>query len=270
MFCRLSVCVVISIAGVTAIRPVAAGNRTWHPGIEASIEQYDVGQVLRGSTSAPQCAWEEIDRAPGEASEDPEVEPSSQTTRWPRVKDDRRRYRLYIRVCPDGQSLHEIPEIGASDVLPSLLSDLQTRALPRPQIEYYLDERGWWYANLPLDVRVPNTAPVSVTASLPAPISLSLTVTATPTAVTFSPGEPRGSAVSCTSAAAVAPMGQGGCSYTYKDSSSIEGDLTFTGSVSVEWAVTYAGTVGAGTRPSLTTTASRDISIGEIQAILTG
>lgn len=184
---------------------------------------------------------------------------------------------LYVETCAGEQSgsFVWVPNITAADLLPAL-SDRVRAELQPPQVQFEgLDpEFGWAYVTVPLDFRVTNLAPVSVTASVAAgPLFVWATVTATPSTVTFLPGEPRGGPMSCSSSGAAMayyPDTPGECSYTYRDTSAISANgRTFTTTLSVDWVVTYDSSSGSGTLPTLTLSSSTELAVAEIQALVT-
>lgn len=64
--------------------------------------------------------------------------------------------------------------------------------------------------------------------------------------------------------------GQSTCSYVYKDASAGQRAGTFTMSVDVEFEVSWTSSIGpGGTLPSITRSASREVEVGEIQAVET-
>jgi hypothetical protein len=195
---------------------------------------------------------------------------------WPRLGSDGRTYNLYLRRCPDGsQQYSEVPETDPEiNLMPLALRDVKEKYLPKPQTQFLaLDsEFGWAYVTVPLDFRVTNAVePVSVTASI-GPVWA--TVTAVPSRVTFEPGEPGGHTVSCSTAGASAgydPATPGECSYTYVNSSAISANgRTFTTRTSIEWAISWTSSTGAGgPLAGFSTSSSEPLAVAEIQALVT-
>lgn len=168
-----------------------------------------------------------------------------------------------------------VQRIEAADLLPGLRDEMRRKLpVPEPRFEALDSEFGWAYVTVPVDFRVENLEPVSVSASASAgPMSVWATMTATPSGVTFEPGEPRGNAVGCTVGGAQAgydPERPGECAYTYVDSSAVSSNgRTFSTTMSVEWTIAYDSSSGPGSFPAVTLSASEDLAVAEIQALVT-
>lgn len=195
---------------------------------------------------------------------------------WPREIDGVV-YDLYLRHCPDGDTLVEVAQTDPADLLPALLRDLQTSVLPHPTpvFEVLDPEYGWAYVHTPLDFRAGGDSWRSVSVSASAgPVWA--TVTAVPSLLTFDPGDPAGDpAVSCSGDAATAPYlaeTPGACSYTFVNASSTSGHdgYHFLTTLSIEWSITWTlSGGGAGSLPSFTTSATAELAVAEVKGLVT-
>ena len=196
---------------------------------------------------------------------------------WPRSVNGVT-YNLWLRTCPDGTSFVEIADVDSVDLLPALLNDLQTRALPRPAPAFEgLDpEFGWAYVRTPLDFRVAESVwrEVSVAASA-GPIWA--TVTARPVRLVFESGDPAADVptASCTGSAPLAAYVAevpGECSYTFLNSSStsLHDGYHFLTTVSVAWEISWAGSGGAsGVLDPFTTSGTAELAVAEVKGLVT-
>ena len=195
---------------------------------------------------------------------------------WPRVIGETT-YNLYLRRCPSGDTWVEVPEVAPADLLPGLLADLRSRALPRPTpvFEMLDPEFGWAYVRTPLDFRAGGESwrEVSVTASA-GPVWA--TVTAVPMALTFDPGDPAGAgSVTCTGTAPIDPYiaeSPGECSYVFTNSSSTSphDGYHFLTTLSIEWSITWVGAGGAaGTFEPYTTSTTTELAVAEVKGLVT-
>lgn len=195
---------------------------------------------------------------------------------WPRVVGDTT-YNLYLRRCPNGDTWVEVPEVAPADLLPGLLADLRSRALPRPTpvFEMLDPEFGWAYVRTPLDFRAGGESwrEVSVTASA-GPVWA--TVTARPTTLTFDPGDPAGDgAVACGGSAPLDPYvaeTPGACSYVFTNSSSTSpyDGYHFLTTLSIEWSITWVSSGGgAGTFEPYTTSTATELAVAEVKGLVT-
>lgn len=196
---------------------------------------------------------------------------------WPRVVNGIT-YDLWRRTCPDGSTFAEIADVDSVDLLPALLNDLQTRALPRPTpvFEALDPEFGWAYVRTPLDFRVAESVwrEVSVTASA-GPIWA--TVTARPARLVFEAGDPAAD-VPTASCADSAPLAAyvaevpGECSYTFLNSSSTSphDGYHFLTTASVEWEISWVGSGGAsGVLDPFTTSGTAELAVAEVKGLVT-
>ena len=195
---------------------------------------------------------------------------------WPRVIGDTT-YNLYLRRCPNGDSWVEVPERTSGDLLPGLLSDLRSRALPRPTAVFEMldPEFGWAYVRTPLDFRAGGDSwrQVSVTASA-GPVWA--TVTAVPAALTFDPGDPAGAgSVTCDGEAPTDPYvaeWPGECSYTFTNSSSTSphDGYHFLTTLSIEWTITWVSSGGgSGSFEPYTTSTTTELAVAEVKGLVT-
>lgn len=195
---------------------------------------------------------------------------------WPRVIGGVT-YNLYLRHCPDGDSWVEVPEVAPGDLLPGLLAELRSRALPRPTpvFEMLDPEFGWAYVRTPLDFRAgaESWREVSVSASA-GPVWA--TVTAVPTALTFDPGDPAGEgSVTCSGTAPIDPYvaeEPGECSYVFTNASSTSpyDGYHFLTTLSIEWSITWVGSGGGGgSLEPYTTSTTTELAVAEVKGLVT-
>lgn len=196
---------------------------------------------------------------------------------WPRVVDSIT-YNLWLRTCPDGQNFVEVADVDSVDLLPALLRDMQSRALPRPTpvFEGLDPEFGWAYVRTPLDFRVAESVwrEVSVTASA-GPVWA--TVTARPSRLIFESGDPAANEPSAACAGS-APLAvyeaetPGECSYTFVNASSTSphDGYHFLTTVSVEWEISWVGSGGAtGVLDPYTTSGTAELAVAEVKGLVT-
>jgi hypothetical protein len=121
----------------------------------------------------------------------------------------------------------------------------------------------WWW------LRPGSWAAQSATASLP---GIAITATATPDTVTWDAGD--GTATSCNGpgtpwTAAYPPSAPSPtCGHVYTSTSRTSPGGKFTVRASISWTITWAGGGLAGTEPSVTTTATADVSVTEVRAVI--
>jgi hypothetical protein len=91
------------------------------------------------------------------------------TVSWPRTVGGTT-YDLWKRTCPTGVTFVEVPRVGPADILPGLLDQLRSQALPKPTPVFEsLDAQfDWAYVRTPMDFRAGSDSwrAVSVTASV--------------------------------------------------------------------------------------------------------
>lgn len=169
-----------------------------------------------------------------------------------------------------------IRRVTPADLLPDLRRRMEA-AIPAPETTFRpMDAKfGWVYVNVPIDFRVASSLePVSLSGSLSnGVVTVSATLTATPTRVTFTPGEPRGEDATCAAAGALAPYDPdepGECAYTYRNSSAISANgRTFSTSTTVEWSLQFDSSDGSRTLDPFERTATQDVAVAEVQALVT-
>ncbi len=185
-------------------------------------------------------------------------------------------YILHFRECSNGTlAIIWVPQLDARD-LADLARDEVRRQLPLPKIglappagQVVVQVGTWLWADPTV------WQPVTATASIP---GLTATVTAVPTKLRFDPGDGGlgTGALTCDGPGQVWRPEFGDdrpstCMYTYRHSSSLSPTGTWTAATSIEWAVTYTVSDGTtGNLGTLTTRSTQPITVGEIQALVTG
>lgn len=186
-------------------------------------------------------------------------------------------FNLWRKSCPSGETWYVFPETEPTDLLPQLLQQVKETALPDPEPTFLaLDPvNNWAYVTVPVDFRAGGASwqPISVTASI-GPVWA--TVTARPIALTFDPGDPAGDGVvSCAGDAPIADYiaeAPGECSYTYRNASSTSpyDGYHFLTTTSIEWAISWTSSTGAGGALSpYSTTASAPLAVAEVKGLVT-
>jgi hypothetical protein len=186
-------------------------------------------------------------------------------------------FHLWMRTCGAEVTFHEIPVGSPRDLLPGLIEQLRSKAVPKPVFEFQLLDRefGWAYVHTPLDFRAGEDSwrPVSVTAQLG---PFWATVTARPLRLTFEPGDPAGpGAVSCDGddpTAPYLPAVPGACSYTYRNASSTSrfDGYHFKTTLSISWDISWTSSTGnGGPLESFSTTATSLLAVAEVKALVT-
>lgn len=202
--------------------------------------------------------------------------------------------RALIRTGPDGvveklwQTSCVDPATGLMDpttILEFWLADVTPADIVRAVYKYvpdYLDppepswpnmntENGWLFVKVPMDFRVQNLGPVTVTATVSNSLGAdSASITATPATLHFVSGE--GGGTSCTADQAregYAPGSPGACAYTYNNSSSTAPNgYSFPSTMTMDWALesTPSDPIVPAT---LDTTADQLLPVSEVQAVVT-
>jgi hypothetical protein len=130
-------------------------------------------------------------------------------------------------------------------------------------------ENGWLFVKVPMDFRVNNLGPVTITATATNSLgSATASITATPDLLTFASGE--GGSASCSGAEARAgyvPGAPGACAYTYQNSSSIAGGA-FGTTMTMEWSI-VATPPDPIVPATLETVTGEALPVSEVQAIVT-
>ncbi|MCU1395309.1 MAG: uncharacterized protein JWM34_3737 [Ilumatobacteraceae bacterium] len=234
--------------------------------ITAGATVYTNGGAATSSGSSS-CTWDQIQTL-GSAE-------TAQVS-WPNTRNGIT-YELWRKTCNGVETYIEVPQTKPTDLLPGLLSQLKSSKLPEPTPTFLGTDPqfGWAYVQVPLDFRAnpASWAPVSVTASA-GPVWA--TVTATPQRLTFDPGDPSGpGAVSCDGEGPIAAYvadAPGACSYTYVDASStspVDG-YHFTTEMTIEWAIVWTSSTGAGgALPAFSTTSTTPLAVAEAKGLVT-
>lgn len=249
------------------------------PGGGGSTGDQSDGVITAGVTYSPGgggggggdgCRWEMIDGG--------FAVPTMGVAEWPRTENGVT-YHLWERRCP-GDSyprLFEFPESQPADLLPALLDRLKSRELPDPEpVFVQLDPKhGWAYVTVPVDFRAGGDSwrTVSVTANY-GPVWA--TVTAQPGALRFDPGDPAGEpAAPCDGDGPIAGYDAatpGSCSYTYVNASSTSpfDGYHFMTSMSIDWAVSWSSSSGAGgPLDGYSTSGTAPLAVAEVQGVVT-
>lgn len=243
------------------------GSANQANGVVTATVSYEAGAAGSGG-GASRCFW----RMPDSQSQ---AVPNVGVGQWPIVVGSVT-YDLWEEVCPEGSTFFAAPRVQAQDLLPDLLRQLRERAIPAPTPTFHLlDERfGWAYVRTPLDFRAGSAwQPVSVTAAV-GPVWA--TVTATPQRLTFDSGDPAGAGpVTCAGNGPTAPYvaeAPGACSYTYENASSTSpfDGYHFETAMTIEWAVSWSSSTGAGgVLESYSTSAVSLLAVAEVKALVT-
>jgi hypothetical protein len=186
-------------------------------------------------------------------------------------------YHLWTKTCPGGPTVYvQLPAAEPRDLLPELLEQLKSKALPKPTPVFELldAEFGWAYVKTPLDFRAGGDSwrTVTVSASV-GPVWA--TVTAVPNRLTFDPGDPAGPGpMSCDGdgpiAAYVAAV-PGACSYTYTNASSTSpfDGYHFVTSLTIDWSISWTSSTGAGgPLDGFPTVSSAQLAVAEVKGLV--
>lgn len=165
-----------------------------------------------------------------------------------------------------------IPAPQPSDLVADL-AELLTGYLDPPEVVWpnSSPEHGWLFVKVPMDFRIDNLGPVTVTASVTNLLgTVTASATATPSTVRFDSGE--GGGTSCSASQAqepYVPRSYGACSYTYQNSSSIAPNgYSFGSTTTMRWDITSAP--ADPTIPvSLDTFVEQLLPVSEVQALVT-
>jgi hypothetical protein len=186
-------------------------------------------------------------------------------------------YHLWTKACPGVPTVYvQLPASQPRDLLPRLLEQLKSQALPKPTPVFELldAEFGWAYVKTPLDFRAGGDSwrSVSVTASA-GPVWA--TVTAAPTRLTFDPGDPAGTGpMSCAGdgpTAAYVPAVPGVCSYTYVNASSTSpfDGYHFVTSLTIDWSIGWTSSTGeSGPLAAYGTSSSAQLAVAEVKGLV--
>lgn len=189
---------------------------------------------------------------------------------------------LYVRYCYDPRTedvdadtwdVYWVPVVTQETVVAALFEHLWDYVAP-PVLSWPSMDRdfGWLYVRAPMDFRIEPVQPISLTATVTNITgTVTATVSASPVSVTLEPGEPGGLPVVCpieASTAAYSPATPGACSVTYGNSSAIAADAVFDAHASVLWRIeTSDPTFDI---DSVRTWSSSQVSVAEVQAVVTG
>ena len=178
----------------------------------------------------------------------------------------------WLQLVCDGRPIDVIPEGGAVDPTQLALQARNSIPISRPGINTSPDSNRRLYVQIPTWLWVDETwwRPYTATATAG---RVSATVTATPTAARWSTGD--GETETC--AGPGTPWRPGlaedatDCSHTYRHSSAGRPDDSYTLTVTVEFEVTWSTNVpgGGGELESVQRSESRQVQVGEIQAVET-
>lgn len=147
--------------------------------------------------------------------------------------------------------------------------------LDPPDVEWpnMNEENGWLFVKVPMDFRINNLGPVTVTASVPNVFTggnVSASATATPATVSFVSGE--GGGAQCTALQAAGPYVHAvddACEYTYQNSSSTAPNgYSFDALTTMDWEITSSPadpTIPA----TLPTSSGQALPVSEVQAVVT-
>ena len=160
------------------------------------------------------------------------------------------------------------PTVVVRDVFEHITDYLDPPTVTWPNMS---EEHGWLFVKVPMDYRISNLQPVSVTATVSNALgSASATVTATPGLVTFTSGE--GGGDQCTADQArepYVPRSYGDCSYTYQNSSAIAPNgYSFGSTTTMRWDITSSPADPA-IPVSLDTFVEQLLPVSEVQALVT-
>ncbi|EFC81309.1 hypothetical protein [Parafrankia sp. EUN1f] len=173
---------------------------------------------------------------------------------------------LYARVCyPDVVTFHWLRDLAAPEQAAAAALAVAQEKIPAPDGVFAPDlGRGATaFAQAPMRFGIRNAGAVTASASVS---GVTASVTATPRRLKFIPGD--GSpAAACEISASRQPATA--CTYTYRDSSAVAPNgESWPAHLSVEWAVGWTATTGAGgALPAVTTTADYAVPVREIQAL---
>ena len=191
------------------------------------------------------------------------------------------RFQLYDYTCTDrdpATSFYWIPQVS-TETLATEASSVLYDNIPAPWGEFAppahrgVVKVGLWFWVNPLI-----WIPISVTVWVPTPSGpISVTTTATPKKLKFQPGDgDLGSGeVECTGPGRwwlpiYGDSLESPCMYTYEHSSALHSSGAFPAKLGIQWRVTWRSNTGAsGSLSDVTTDASHQIVVREIQALVT-
>ena len=263
---------VLGLALLAAIPPSPAGAE--ESGTPAPNEsaiyvnvQYGSPPVGPGGTDSHQCVW-----TPAGATST--TEGSVVDTRT--INGDVQH--LFVRTCPGTLDLIWVSKPSVKGL--SALVTSQAKALvPKPSFgsapraDTGVVNVDMWLWTDPDDYRTVSTGKAWV----PTPTgSIWAQATARPLHLVFTPGEPGSAPFACDGPgqpweAAFGEDAKSACTYRYLHSSEISESGTFSAQWSIVWSIAWTSNVSVGeTLPAYVTTASQEITVKEIQAVVVG
>ncbi len=188
-----------------------------------------------------------------------------------------------VRVCRDGSLGKVQPAPPSSPATPVAVAEgaygQLIATLPDPEVVSSppLDKSA--IITFPTFVEVGNWSPVTATETA---AGLTVTITGTPSAMTYTPGEPASAPVACPGPGvpydpfggplAAQAANPAACTWPYAHRTGAEGrPEAWTASVSVTWAVTWSASSGeSGSFADVVTTTSWPRDVVEVQTVVTG
>lgn len=180
---------------------------------------------------------------------------------------------LYVRRCPDSQTLHWIPQTTSARVaqhseskVSRLVNMLLIRTAP-PSNKMVVNVGTWFW--------VPRSVwkSVSVTAYIPTSVGpISVTTTAVPTSLIYSPGDGH-DPVTCAGPGTPWSSSRGDndtsdCMYTYTSASHTRAAGTYSANTAIKWTVSWRSNLGVGgLLPSIRTGLTTPVRVLEMQAL---
>jgi len=180
---------------------------------------------------------------------------------------------LYVRRCPNSQTLHWIPQTTSSRIaqqsenkVSRLVNMLLIKTAP-PSNKMVVNVGTWFW--------VPRAVwkPISVTAYIPTSAGpISVTTTARPTSLIYSPGDGN-DAVTCKGPGTPWSQSRGdndtsNCMYTYASASHTRATGTYAANTAIKWTVTWRSNLGVGgPLPSIRTGLTAPVRVLEMQAL---
>jgi hypothetical protein len=187
-------------------------------------------------------------------------------------------YKPFLKECPNVLPvLIYVPQVTPQQIALTAAAYAAEKLLKpttnaAPPLDKGIVKLGMWFWTDPNQYK-----PVTAFAWVPtANGSITATATANPTHLTFNPGEPDGAPISCQGPGtpwipAYGDEAESPCMYTYQHSSEIDPKGTFTATLTTTWAISWIATTGqSGDLGQHTTTTTQQITVNEIQALITG
>ncbi len=186
-------------------------------------------------------------------------------------------YRHYLRICANGVTGYWLADRSPRDVADSAASEVRKR-LPKPTLGAAPPStNGIVKFDMWLWTDASEFETVEVTASVPTVSGpLSATALARPLRLVFDPGEPGSERIVCAGPGqqwfpSDGDLADSDCMYAYQHSSSISPTGTFTATWSIVWAITWTSSTGAGGTldDAYLTTSTVEMTVDEVQALIT-